>query len=458
MKSATDVNMLTLMNLAGVEQEAALEKLKTTVLVTAADDIASTTLAANVSQLLERTFQVVFLSPADVHISIGVDEIAAGPVHLRVQITDDSEIVLLAEHDNSPCATDNPSPPGLLLKVAACYVAGQAIARSIARELAWASNFVISAARLGVTVEELRGTVDLDEAVLIGGGGVANGLLWALEEVDARGTMDVVDPKGVSDSNLNRCLYFGPEDLKKPKAEVLAEKFKHPHLQLVPSVGTFAALNKEKKRVRRAITTTDSRAARRNVRNEYPLEIIDASTTGLTEVITFSEKQPSDVACLACIYIHIAQETQRENHIADALGLDIDEVKRQLIDAHLASKLASIHPTLNAREIEGMAMDSLFRELCGSGNLLDAEVEQVLAPLAFISNLAGALLAVELLRAESPRKPTESENYLCLNPWAPPFARARRFKGKQAACEFCHGEHTDELMRALWPDEFKSVS
>lgn len=459
MKSASDVNMLTLMTLVGVDEGAALEKLQTTVVVTAAMDAVCSKLAANIRQVLARTFHVVDAQSADVHISIGTDEPAAAPIHLRVKMTDASEIVLLPPDAKTSCLGVAPSIPGILLKIAACYIAGQAIARAIVQERAFVSSeFIVSAVKLGVSNDELRGTVELDQAVLIGGGGVANGLLWALEEVDARGGMEVVDPKSVSESNLNRCLYFEPEDVGQSKAQVLARKFKHLHLHLEPFAGTFADLNKRKKQVRRAITTTDSRVARRNVRNEYPLEIIDASTTGLSEIITFSEKQPTDAACLACIYIYIAQESEQERYIAEALGLEISEVKRQFIDAQLAAKLANIHPSLRAKDIEGLAMDSLFRQMCGSGNLLDAKVEQVLAPLAFISNLAGALLAVELLRADSARAPFSDANYLFLSPWSPPSPRARRHRGKQPACEFCHGQHTHENMRTLWPDEFAPVA
>lgn len=456
MDSANDVNMLALMTLAGVPEEVALEKLKTTVLVTAAQNAACAKLAANIAQLLDRTFQVVSAAPADIHVSIGDDEPSFAAVHLRAKITDSGDVVLLPPGCVSTCVNDTAEAPGLLLKIAACYFAGQAIARAIApQNTHFESDFIVSAERLGITLGDFGEMLNLDKAVLVGGGGVANGLLWALEEVDAHGTMEVVDPKNVGSSNLNRCLYFEDADVGQPKADVLARKFKHPNLTLSPFVGTFADLS-TKRTVRRAITTTDSRAARRGVRNQFPLEIIDASTTGVTEVVTFSEKQPTASACLACVYIHIAQETEREQHIANALGLELTEVKRQFIDAQLAAKLASIHAVLNADEIEGMAMDSLFRQLCGTGDLLDAKVEQVLAPLAFVSNLAGALLAIELLRADFGGVKKYGKNYLNLSPWAPPFSLARRHKGKQGACEFCNGKHTDELMKAMWPEEFAS--
>ena len=455
MDSANDVNVLALMNLARIPEELALEKLATTVLVTSAANVACKKLAANIEQLLDRTFRVVATLPAEVHVSVGTDEPDSSPVRLRVKITDAGEAILLPPGCASSCVNDTADVPGLLIKVAACYFAGQAISRAVAPQYAFTdADFIVSAARLGTTNEDLEQKLNLDEAVLVGGGGVANGVLWALEAVDAHGNMAVVDPKNVSESNLNRCLYFDKADVGKAKVSILAKKYQHQHLTLSPFVGTFSELTKQRVRVRRAITTTDSRAARRAIRNELPLEIIDASTTGATEVVTFLEKQPGDSACLACIYIHIAQETEREKHIADALGLEVEEVKRQFIDARLAAKLSRIHPSLKAEDIEGMAMDSLFRQLCGTGGLLDAKLEQVLAPLAFVSNLAGALLAIELLRADAGGVRRYGSNYLNLSPWTPPFARARRLKGKQPACLFCHGKHTEELMSMLWPEEY----
>jgi len=131
---------------------------------------------------------------------------------------------------------------------------------------------------------------------------MVKGLLWALGEIDGHGTVDGVDQKKVLSSNLNGCLYFDADDVSEPKAEVLGKKFKHPYLALWPAVLTFAEPCK-KRRMRRAAPTTDSRAAGRSVRNQLPLEIIDALTTGITEVVTFIEKQPTDGVKPATTYL-----------------------------------------------------------------------------------------------------------------------------------------------------------
>jgi hypothetical protein len=97
-----------------------------------------------------------------------------------------------------------------------------------------------------MTVEELSGKVELDQAVLSGDGGVADGFLWALEDVNAYGTMYVADPS--ASPRLTRIdAYTSMRSTSAPKAELLAKKFKDPHLTLTPFVGAFVELAKSRK-------------------------------------------------------------------------------------------------------------------------------------------------------------------------------------------------------------------
>jgi hypothetical protein len=67
------------MTLAGVPEEVALEKLKTTVLVTAAPNAACAKLAILLRNSLDHTLQVVYAGPADIPVSPGTDEPPSGP-------------------------------------------------------------------------------------------------------------------------------------------------------------------------------------------------------------------------------------------------------------------------------------------------------------------------------------------------------------------------------------------
>jgi hypothetical protein len=56
----------------------------------------------------------------------------------------------------------------------------------------------------------------------------------------------------------------------------------------------------------------------------------------------------------------------------------------------VAGKTAAKHPTLNA------LIGSLFKQLRAEQALLSSTGAQIFAPFAFVSNLAGTLLALEL--------------------------------------------------------------
>ena len=95
----------------------------------------------------------------------------------------------------------------------------------------------------------------------------------------------------------------------------------------------------------------------------------------------------------------------------------------------------------------GKAFDTLFRELCGAQALRTSEGRQVLTPFAFVSALAGALLAVELVRQVTN---TAETNYWQADPWRAPLARLRRQRSRVPDCEFCSRPEADPVIRELW--------
>jgi hypothetical protein len=118
----------------------------------------------------------------------------------------------------------------------------------------------------------------------------------------------------------------------------------------------------------------------------------------------------------------------------------------------LIKKIASRHPGLNVGALVGMAFDSLFKQLCGEQALLTPTGGQVLAPFAFVSNLAGALLALELARFDGGDRFEDGRNYLFISPWAPPHGRARRFRAREAECEFCSRPGINAALAVVWPE------
>ena len=143
-------------------------------------------------------------------------------------------------------------------------------------------------------------------------------------------------------------------------------------------------------------------------------------------------------------------------HIAEGLGLHVDEVRPGFINEQIARKLAALSPNLDAVPLVGKAFETFYKDQCGQGVLLNAAGQQAVAPLAFVSNLAGALLALELVRFETPRLSTRS-SYLTLDPWRPPTLHARRDHARRPECTYCGGEGR-LAFRQVWPEiEWSSV-
>lgn len=106
----------------------------------------------------------------------------------------------------------------------------------------------------------------------------------------------------------------------------------------------------------------------------------------------------------ACIYQHVPDEQARERSIAEGLGIDLADIKQGFID-------------------------------------------EAIAPFAFGSTLAGALLAVELARQVAGNADT---NYLQVDPWRSLQLHARRYRPRVVDCEFCSRAEAGTGIRNMW--------
>jgi hypothetical protein len=151
---------------------------------------------------------------------------------------------------------------------------------------------------------------------------------------------------------------------------------------LEPFVGSFRDLLLNRGR---------SRPARRSVQADMPLEIFDASITDVTAVVAHHHRQPTEYACLSCIYPHIPEEDARERDIAELLGLTLHQHKRRIVDVDTAVELSRNFGE-PADTFLGKSMDRLARARCGSAPVTTAGGRQALAPFAFVSSLTGCLM------------------------------------------------------------------
>ena len=432
----------------GVGEEEAAERLDRTILITAPTDGVSQGWAAEIAAMLERTVGITMDLGTDAQLEIVVGPVEARTTCRTLYACIDSVGATIAF---DPVERRHGGAPALFATVAACTAAAAALSALLDDPGLPRVRFpvVLDFVQLGIPAAALDREIDITGSVLIGAGAVAHGFLRALRRMRVLGTLPVVDPKTVGRGILNRCLYLRADDVGANKAEILVARAQHdfPRLRLTSAVEVFKDYAERNGPPATAIVTVDSRRARRSIQWELPGRVLDASTTDVRGVVVHSHRQPNPNACLACIYRHLPDENAREKSIADGLGVSLEMVKSGFISMAAASSIALVHPQIDPATITGMAFDSLFRQLCAEQALATPEGRQVLAPFAFVSNLAGTLLAVELLRSEAGLAGT---NYWSVDPWGIPLRQTRLLRPRIPECEFCSRAEVDDLSQQLW--------
>jgi molybdopterin/thiamine biosynthesis adenylyltransferase len=306
----------------------------------------------------------------------------------------------------------------------------------------------------GAGITALAQRVELGTAFLAGAGAIGNAVVLGLSLLHTHGKLHVCDPDNVDSGNLNRCWWFHDGDLGQPKAHRLAQRAHQalPDLSLVPHANTLGDVVKAQgdHPPVTLIVGVDSRRARRSLQNEMPGRVFDASTSGIAEVVLHNNESRAPYACMACIYRETPDENAHERHVADALGVPAASVRENFVSLEAAAAIVCKYPHLNACALEGLAYDSLFKELCGQGQLRLGTSERVLAPFAFVSVLAGLMLTVEIATRLNTAAPLLHYNYWRISPWGPPVARLRERRPKRGDCEFCGNRILQSVMKTLW--------
>ena len=457
MLSDAEENLNTLMQLTGMPEDEASALLAFRVAIHTTDERSLIQFAGNIRELLSKTL-VVVNGDSEHELEISIGAAATSPNGLSIWLTSSAMLIERGHSASPPPECDlHPDIAGISRKICACYAAGYAISSLLGDKLPTRSpdRFELKYANLDLPLDEIVTPLDLDDCVLAGAGGVANGFLWGLEELNPRGKLTIVDPKKVRAGNANRCLYFSPND-EGYKSQLLAERVRLPNVNVDFFAGTLRqhVQARADPRISFLVSTPDSRPARRSFQNELPRTVFDASTTGAEEIVVFSQAFPLAGACLSCIYPHVREEDQRDKHIADNLGLMLEEVKSGHITAALAEKLERNFPgKVSSASVLGMAFSSLHKALCGQQALLSpGVVDQAAAPFSFFSNLAGLLLALELYRAQEAGDAWQGSNSMHLNPWVEPHSRLRRRPRPRTGCDFCSRPESHAAMAAVWTE------
>jgi len=456
--TASQENERTLAQLMGISESDAATRLQQRVAITHGGNVGGL-FAEELAEQLGRTIDVV-IDDSDCDLEVVIDASPLRQAEKRVFVNLNDEYISVSK-ENARSDREPANIHGLHIVIGACYAAGVVLSELIeGLEISPRTDaFVVRFDALGVSRALLERKIKLNDTALIGAGAIGNGFLRAARHLNISGQLSIIDPKAVGSGNPNRCLYFNDGDVGKPKAVVLRDRAQPDFLELeIESVvNNFAAFVKSKGRVKRVIVAADSRRVRRSIQKDLPIEVLDASTTEAREIIVHSHRQPNAGACLACIYRHIPDEFSRERDIASGLGIDLSEVTSgNLIDARVAEQISRKHPQIDSSSIVGTAYDSLFKQLCSEQALLSSTGAQVFAPFAFVSNLAGALLALELVRFNSGMGYTKDANYFFLSPWAPPNSRLRTYRAREANCEFCGRPEVEQTLAAVWPEYLRN--
>ena len=447
-----------LAQLVGQSEEHAGELLDACVGITVnPEDVVAGVLAQEVHQLLTRTLTAVLVNAPSLENAVSVEVVigSAEPRHdaKRVHVSIDGRRVTVsaARHRHRP---ESVAPVVLLL--ASCYVCAAAVKSLLGEMLPFQTpeTLVVDIDRLlGADVSLIDQEIDFGEAFLAGAGAIGNGFVLGLSKLSLRGTLHVVDDDVVSDGNLQRCILFSDADVDQPKADVLkrAAESLMPQVEFVPHTVRLQDVPQKKAGawLRRLVVAVDSPRARRELQAEIPREVFDASTTGAEEIVLHSHLQPTAGACLACVYRHSPQEDARERHIAESLGVTVADVRELRVSPRCARAICNRYSYLRPQDIEDAAYDTLFKALCSTSRLITPEGRQVLAPFAFVSVLAGAMLALEFVRRVA-RGHAGLYNEWRLSPWNNPVARRRQSLERAPDCEFCGNPILRRLANEIW--------
>lgn len=450
-------NAMALASALGVSHGEAAEALDLRILITSnPEDLTGQQISKEIVELLSRTVQRTLTqqSGEDVAAEIIIGSATSRTVGrtIYLDVLDDRMVISQSARHGRTCTPI----PGILRLLVACYASAVALNCALGNALLGEQSdpFVLKYDQLGIDWTSVSKPIELGRTFLAGAGAIGNGFLWAARHLNFRGQLDIVDDDAVSSGNLNRQIWFNRNDIGLPKVHQLAKKAEghFQYLTLVPRQCRLQDLPEKSAGawLRRLIVAVDSPRARRELQNEFPREVFDASTTDIREVIIHYNVQPTTKACLSCIYERDDKEISREQHIADHLGVSLEDVRSSRISACAAQSIAAKFPELAACDLIGVAYDTLFKNLCAEGQLHTMADKTIFAPFSFVSVLAGTLLALEIVRRLGTGNDFQDFNYWRVSPWYPLQSRKQINRQRQPGCEFCGNDLLRKVSKDLW--------
>lgn len=447
-------NILTLQSLLGLKEEAAEKITGSAVLISGVEQ--QPILCEYIQTILGKTVESVHSQFVDdVQYSCEIIVVGANrQTNLPFVFVGQTGETFLVSTLNEP-VSELGSYPHFFYFLLSCYISALAVKTLTKNGLMVTvkDEIIIDPQKIVPDFNIFETPVDIGEAYLAGAGAIGNSFIQALSLFNVNGKLVIADPDTVSKGNLNRCYFFTEDDVSKKKVDILVNRTQvlFPNLKLIAhrDVLNTVPANNGGAWLEKLIVAVDSRRARRSLQGEIPKEVFDASTTGISEVVLHNHKRPLVGACLGCIYHKEEQEGAHEKHIAELLGVSVHQVQQLFINNVAASLIVERYSNLQTNDLIGLSYDTLFKQLCGEGKLRTAEDKQVLAPLAFVSALAGAFLALNMVQRLAG---TKSYNYWRISPWTNPNFSAQRNRPTHPKCDYCNSESYTKVASSLWPE------
>jgi|SRR6267143_4341992 len=457
--NAHDENKLSLTNILGLGGEEAEELLSDEILLTYdKSDPAIGRLVHYSQKILSRTFLNVKTEVAgnpSVEIVFGNSAEISQTLHVFAHFGGLGKVIISDARPVGPSGKYDLHAAFQI--VIACYVAAFTMRRLLGASnivLPFPTDISLDFTQLFPDWTFLIKAITIRKAYLAGAGAIGNAFLYALQTFDVAGEILICDGDQVSGGNLNRCLWFNDSHVGENKAAILAQVAQPRFARLrIHSYQGILSMVPEKaaggKWLERLIVAVDSRRARRSLNSEIPREVYDASTTDIREVFLHFNKRPLDgSACLECAYYLDAVEKAHERHVANALGVTVSDIEELVISSDAAARISEKYSEYKSADLTGQSYDSLFKELCGKGSIIGKDDAQVLAPFAFVSVLAGALLAIEFVRRI--QSGLQSFNHFRMSPWFSPVLALRQLVTTNPKCSFCTDPVKADFAEHFW--------
>jgi molybdopterin/thiamine biosynthesis adenylyltransferase len=280
------------------------------------------------------------------------------------------------------------------------------------------------------------GLTELPNFTLVGAGAVGHALLWAITAggyAVNEGPV-VFDPQVLDETNLNRHLLAGTSDVGRAKADVASAFARQAARNISARVEKFVPLPSPTDVI---VSTVDNDDARYQVQGSLPRLLLHGATT--REVAAVAALDIAQGACLGCLFPRPtrspAETIAAETGLQSATVAELLEGDGALTAEHLPPIAARLGVNIDSlHSLVGLPFRVAYaRELCG--RLRVGFQPNAPAPtVAYVSGLAGTLLAAELAKLSDPRlAPHRLVNYLQIAAPHPQSAWATQ-RAKQDDC------------------------